>query len=97
MTLYRIDHAIHSALWMQVVRSRLQQRQQTGRAVMYHDSLTTLRLIVNREGLGGLYKGIVPNMMRVLPSSALTLLVYEKLMQQMMKLDFGDADNWQVQ
>lgn len=82
---------------VQVVRARLQQRQQMGRAVLYKDSLTTLRLILRREGTRGLYKGIVPNIMRVLPSSALTLLIYEKLMQQMLKLDFGDADKWQLQ
>jgi len=70
-----------------VIRARLQQRQQAGRAVFYSNSWTTLRLTVRREGVGGLYKGVVPNVLRVLPSSALTLLIYEKLMQQMLKLD----------
>ena len=54
---------------------------------MYNDTWTTLRLTVRREGFGGLYKGVVPNVLRVLPSSALTLLIYEKLMQQALKLD----------
>ena len=79
----------------QVIRSRLQQRQQAGRSILYNDSWTTLRLTLRREGVGGLYKGVFPNILRVLPSSALTLLVYEKLMQQMLKLDFGEADDWQ--
>ena len=80
---------------VQVIRSRLQQRQQAGRTVLYNDSWTTLRLTLRREGWGGLYKGVVPNILRVLPSSALTLLVYEKLMQQMLRLEFGEADDWQ--
>lgn len=46
--------------------------------------------------MGGLYKGVVPNILRVLPSSALTLLVYEKLMQQMLKLDLGETEGWQA-
>jgi hypothetical protein len=29
------------------------------------------------EGVGGLYKGLVPNTLRVLPSSAITFMVYE--------------------
>ncbi len=73
--------------WAQVIRARLQQRQQAGRAVFYSNSWIALRLTVRREGLGGLYKGVVPNVLRVLPSSALTLLIYEKLMQQMLKLE----------
>lgn len=82
---------------MQVIRARLQQRQVMGRAVLYTDAWTTLRLVLRREGPGGLYKGVVPNVLRVMPSSALTLLVYEKLMQQMLKVDFRGAEDWQQQ
>jgi hypothetical protein len=31
------------------------------------------------EGLRGFYKGLVPNLYRVAPSSALTLVIYEKV------------------
>ena len=65
----------------QVVRARLQQRQAINRAVQYRDGLATLRLILQREGAGGLYKGLVPNVLRVMPQSAITFLVYEKAMQ----------------
>ena len=34
-----------------------------------------------REGLGGFYKGLVPNVLRVMPQSALTFLVYESAMR----------------
>ncbi len=36
---------------------------------------------MQREGTGGLYKGLVPNVLRVMPQSAITFLVYEKVMQ----------------
>ena len=66
---------------MQVVRARLQQRQAHNRAVQYRDGVATFKLIVRREGAGGLYKGLVPNVLRVMPQSAITFLVYEKVMQ----------------
>ena len=92
-----IVEAHAGACLLQVIRSRLQQRQQAGRLVLYKDGWTALRSTLRREGVGGLYKGVVPNVLRVLPSSALTLLIYEKLMQQMLKLEFGEADDWQQQ
>jgi len=66
---------------LQVVRARLQQRQAHNRAVQYRDGLATFKLIMQREGTGGLYKGLVPNVLRVMPQSAITFLVYEKVMQ----------------
>lgn len=66
---------------VQVVRSRLQQRQAHNRAVQYRDGFATLRLILRREGAAGLYKGLVPNVLRVMPQSAITFLVYEQIMR----------------
>ena len=91
----RLQECLAEDIFCQVVRARLQQRQQANRSVLYNNGWTTLRLTLRREGFGGLYKGVVPNILRVLPSSALTLLVYEKLMQQMLKLDIGESENWQ--
>ena len=31
--------------------------------------------------MGGFYKGLVPNVLRVMPQSALTFLVYESVMR----------------
>jgi len=75
MLLSGFDHIL------QVVRARLQQRQAHNRAVQYRDGLATFKLIMQREGTGGLYKGLVPNVLRVMPQSAITFLVYEKVMQ----------------
>ncbi|CAK0772832.1 hypothetical protein CVIRNUC_004004 [Coccomyxa viridis] len=65
----------------QVVRSRIQQRQDTYRGVRYESSWRSVQVILRREGVQGLYKGLVPNVLRVMPQSAITFLVYEKVMQ----------------
>ena len=69
----------------QVVRSRLQQRMDS-RALQYTGVVDVLRKTVAREGIPGLYKGLVPNVMRVMPQSALTFLIYETIMRQLSKL-----------
>lgn len=77
----RLAFVLEPSCYAQVVRARLQQRQEQNRAVQYRDGLATFRLILQREGAGGLYKGLVPNVLRVMPQSAITFLVYEKVMQ----------------
>jgi solute carrier family 25 folate transporter 32 len=66
----------------QVVRSRLQQRMDA-RALKYTGALDVVRKTLAREGVGGLYKGLLPNVLRVMPQSALTFLVYESVMAQL--------------
>jgi hypothetical protein len=76
----------------QVVRSRIQQRTTAGAAAetsaatsasgsgwapRYTGYFQSLRCVVRREGVRGLYKGMVPNVLRTLPSSGVTFLVYE--------------------
>ncbi|KAL8658419.1 MAG: hypothetical protein Q9226_001025, partial [Calogaya cf. arnoldii] len=59
----------------QVVRSRLQmyEAEQTYKGV--RDAIAQTW---KQEGLGGFYKGLGPNLVRVLPSTWITFLVYEK-------------------
>ena len=69
----------------QVVRSRMQQRGNAGAQGggseevrrRYLGFFQSLRCVARREGLGGLYKGMVPNVLRTLPSSGVTFMVYE--------------------
>ncbi|EIE25905.1 mitochondrial carrier [Coccomyxa subellipsoidea C-169] len=65
----------------QVVRARIQQRQDQFRGVRYDSGLRTLQVTMRREGVRGLYKGLLPNVLRVMPQSAITFLIYEKVMQ----------------
>ena len=48
------------------MRSRLQQRM-SRRAIRYRSGWDVLRITLRREGPGGLYKGLLPNVLRVMP------------------------------
>lgn len=66
----------------QVVRARLQQRfdVQPGRPpeLVYSSALGAARVMMAREGVAGFYKGLLPSLLRVMPQSAVTLVVYER-------------------
>lgn len=64
----------------QVIRSRLQQRFE-GRSLVYSSSWQAISVTWQREGLRGFYRGLVPSLMRVMPQSAITLMVYEGLVK----------------
>lgn len=46
-----------------------------------------LRITLRREGWRGFYKGIVPNVLRVMPQSAVTFLMYETIMKRLDPLE----------
>lgn len=64
----------------QVMRARLQQRMDT-RDLKYTSLVHTFVLTTRREGIKGLYKGLVPNLLRVMPQSGVTFAVYEAVLQ----------------
>ncbi|CAD7697046.1 unnamed protein product [Ostreobium quekettii] len=61
----------------QVLRSRMMQRCDSGQPLTYGSTWGALALTVHREGLRGLYKGLGPNLVRVMPQSSLMFMVYE--------------------
>ena len=61
----------------QVVKTRLQARAHL--ASQYSGTFDCMSKIVRTEGASALFKGIVPNWLKVAPSSAITFVVYEKL------------------
>jgi solute carrier family 25 folate transporter 32 len=63
----------------QVIRTRLQMQRSAATAQLYAGVAGTTKQIALHEGVGGFYKGLVPNLIRVVPSSAITLTVYEGL------------------
>lgn len=63
----------------QVIRTRLQMRQSASAGRLYVGVTDTAKEMMKREGLSGFYKGLTPNLIRVVPSSAITLAVYEGL------------------
>lgn len=58
----------------QVVRSRLQTYEAR---TLYRGAMDAVQQIWAREGPVGFYKGLLPNLFRVLPSTCVTFLVYE--------------------
>lgn len=64
----------------QVVRCRLQLAPGPSDSFSPSTNLrTVIRTTWRGEGLGGFYKGIIPNTIRVLPGTCITFLVYEQL------------------
>ena len=68
---------------LQVARTRLQKRQTFGgegaKQKTTTGTLSVFRNILYKEGFVGLYKGMIPNLMRTMPQSAITFAVYEKV------------------
>jgi solute carrier family 25 folate transporter 32 len=60
----------------QVVRARLQTYDAGEK---YQGAWDVMRKIAKREGIQGFYKGMGPNIVRVLPSTCVTFLVYENV------------------
>ncbi|PGH14437.1 hypothetical protein AJ79_03080 [Helicocarpus griseus UAMH5409] len=60
----------------QVLRARLQTYDAAG---TYSGVTDAIAQIWRREGLSGFYKGLGPNLLRVLPSTWVTFLVYENV------------------
>ncbi|KAF2271362.1 mitochondrial carrier protein-like protein [Westerdykella ornata] len=60
-----------------VLRRRFQVNTMTGMGYQYKGLLDAVKMIVRTEGLRGLYKGIVPNLLKVAPSMASNWLSFE--------------------
>lgn len=60
----------------QVIRARLQMYHAEQ---LYEGATDVVAQVWKREGLSGFYKGLAPNLLRVMPSTWVTFLVYEKM------------------
>ncbi|KAJ5663747.1 hypothetical protein N7507_004478 [Penicillium longicatenatum] len=60
----------------QVIRSRLQTYEAH---LLYRGATDAIMQVWAREGISGFYKGLGPNLLRVLPSTWVTFLVYENM------------------
>ena len=69
----------------QVIRSRLQDHR-TG---MQHETTTAkvMKAVFRQDGFRGFFRGLLPNVLRVLPGTCITFVVYETLMQWMREAD----------
>lgn len=60
-----------------MLRRRFQINTMSGMGYQYKSITDAVRVIVAQEGLRGLYKGIVPNLLKVAPSMASSWLSFE--------------------
>lgn len=57
-----------------------------GLGYKYKSIFDAVRVIVSQEGIKGMYKGIVPNLLKVAPSMATSWLSYEMTKDFLMSL-----------
>jgi solute carrier family 25 (mitochondrial phosphate transporter), member 23/24/25/41 len=60
-----------------VLRRRFQVNTMSGMGYQYTSIFGAIKSIITQEGFFGLYKGIVPNLLKVAPSMASSWLSYE--------------------
>lgn len=60
-----------------VLRRRFQINTMSGMGYRYKSIWDAVRVILAEEGIRGLYKGIVPNLLKVAPSMASSWLSFE--------------------
>ncbi|QIW95011.1 hypothetical protein AMS68_000529 [Peltaster fructicola] len=62
---------------LDVLRRRFQINTMSGMGYQYKSIFDAVRVILKHEGIAGLYKGIVPNLLKVAPSMASSWLSFE--------------------
>ncbi|XP_028774660.1 folate transporter 1, chloroplastic-like isoform X2 [Neltuma alba] len=65
----------------QVLRARLQQRPSVDGIPRYMDSWHVVKETARFEGVRGFYKGITPSLMKNVPASSVTFIVYENVLK----------------
>ncbi|XP_072964325.1 calcium-dependent mitochondrial ATP-magnesium/phosphate carrier protein 2-like isoform X2 [Typha angustifolia] len=70
---------------LQVIRTRL-QAQRANSNTAYKGMSDVFWRTLQHEGISGFYKGILPNLLKVVPSASITYLVYEN-MKKSLSLD----------
>lgn len=63
---------------LQVVRTRMQAQRPDSTAA-YNGMSDVFRRTLQHEGLRGFYKGLFPNLLKVVPAASITYLVYETM------------------
>lgn len=63
--------------FIQVIRTRLRQAPLDNGVVRYTGLFHCFQMIWRQEGLAGLYGGLMPHVVRSIPSAMITLGVYE--------------------
>ncbi|KAK2762784.1 hypothetical protein FQN54_000958 [Arachnomyces sp. PD_36] len=73
-----------------VLRRRFQINSMSGMGYQYSSIWQAVRMIVAQEGIRGMYKGIVPNLLKVAPSMASSWLSFEMTRDFLVSLNDSD-------
>lgn len=69
---------------LQVLRSRLQDARGDTTGKLYDKGLAEAVIrVYTREGLLGYYKGIFASLLKIVPSSMITLVIYERVLKSL--------------
>lgn len=77
-----------------VLRRRFQINTMSGMGYQYKSIFDAVRSIIAQEGVAGMYKGIVPNLLKVAPSMASSWLSFEITRDFLLTLRADEADLW---
>jgi solute carrier family 25 phosphate transporter 23/24/25/41 len=75
-----------------VLRRRFQINTMSGMSYQYKGVFDAVKVILAQEGIKGLYKGIVPNLLKVAPSMASSWLSFEMTRDFMVGLKADSTD-----
>ena len=73
-----------------VLRRRFQINTMSGMGFKYTSMWDAVTIIIKQEGVRGMYKGILPNLLKVAPSMASNWLSFELTRDFLKGLDDGD-------
>jgi solute carrier family 25 phosphate transporter 23/24/25/41 len=64
---------------LDVIRRRMQVAGMKGVGFEYSGTLHAIRTIAKHEGIRGLYKGMLPNILKVAPTISVSFVTYEAM------------------
>ncbi|KYQ92061.1 mitochondrial substrate carrier family protein [Tieghemostelium lacteum] len=72
----------------QLIKTRLQDERnipKDNKTRIYNGTIDTAKKIFKSEGIAGFYRGLIPNTLKVIPNSSITLMAYEEIKQLIAK------------
>ncbi|KAF3914827.1 Mitoferrin [Dactylellina cionopaga] len=75
-----------------LLRRRFQVNTMSGLGFKYNSIWHAISSIVKQEGLRGMYKGIIPNLLKVAPSMASSWFSYELVKDFLMAMNSSNSD-----
>eukprot|EP00475_Leptophrys_vorax_P027486 TRINITY_DN3918_c0_g1_i1.p1 TRINITY_DN3918_c0_g1~~TRINITY_DN3918_c0_g1_i1.p1 ORF type:complete len:379 (+),score=2.53 TRINITY_DN3918_c0_g1_i1:549-1685(+) len=77
--------AAASTFPLEVARKQMQMGALNGRATAYKGMLHCMECIVKEEGVKGLYRGLVPSCVKLMPAAGISFMCYEALKRVLME------------